>query len=402
MRRFLSTAALLSLLTVAAAQAASGGRAPREFRAVATVDAPPGYAGALTLVRVSVGQVGHDLSFAVRTASAWHGAELARHPGRTVCLLLAAAPSAQPSRQVCVRARGRSHQLALDVGPAGGAGRARPLDAEIERSDARSLEARFDPAAAGVRDRYAWRVEAVWTDAGRCAARCTEVVPTAGVVAAKLTPVRPLGCTRPRQLFVTQANTRRRVVALTFDDGPSPYTPSVLRVLERAHVNATFFLIGRQVAGGAAFARRALRDGDVVGNHTWNHANLSGGGAAAAGQLRETNAAIERATGFRPCLFRAPYGSTSGALERVAAGLGLTTIQWNVDPRDWSLPGTGAIVSRVLGAVRPGAIVIMHDGGGPRQETVAALPQIIAGLHRRGYTLETVPQLLGQTVIYGR
>jgi peptidoglycan/xylan/chitin deacetylase (PgdA/CDA1 family) len=81
--------------------------------------------------------------------------------------------------------------------------------------------------------------------------------------------------------------------------------------------------------------------------------------------------------------------------------MGMTTIGWNVDPRDWAAPGTDEIVARVLGAVTPGAIVIMHDGGGPRPQTVAAVPRIVAALRARGYRLVTVPQLLGFAATYG-
>jgi peptidoglycan-N-acetylglucosamine deacetylase len=403
-----SAIALALLLGAAsAAQAAGHGSAAREFRALTTIDAAPANPGPLALVRVTVGQLGRDLAFSVRTARPWRIGDLARDRRRTICLLVSASSAAPPARQVCLRARRRT--LSVELTPVGRPGRARALDAVVTRTDGRSFNARFDAGLAGIHGRrYAWRVESIWTGPGACAptrsvpAPCTQLAPPSGAVAATLTPVRAIGCTRPRELFVTQGPARTRAVALTFDDGPSAYTASLLSVLERKHVAATFFLIGRQVAGDAALARRELRDGDVVGNHSWSHANLAGDGAFAAGQLRSTSAAIERATGFRTCLFRAPYGSVSGALEREAAAIGLTTIQWNVDPRDWSLPGTDAIFSRVVGAVRPGSIVIMHDGGGPRAQTVAAVPRIIDALRRRGYAFDTVPELLGQTVLYGR
>ena len=121
----------------------------------------------------------------------------------------------------------------------------------------------------------------------------------------------------------------------------------------------------------------------------------------AASQIEEAAAAIRSAThGFTPCLFRAPDGSVSPALIDEARSLGFTTIQWDIDPRDWALPGVGEIEDNVLANAHPGAIVIMHDGGGDRSETLDALPDIIHTLRARGYTFVTVTQLLGQRLTY--
>jgi peptidoglycan/xylan/chitin deacetylase (PgdA/CDA1 family) len=111
--------------------------------------------------------------------------------------------------------------------------------------------------------------------------------------------------------------------------------------------------------------------------------------------------AVRDAThGFTPCLFRAPGGDVSSALIGEARSMGFTTIQWDIDPRDWARPGVGEIEGNVLANAHPGAIVIMHDGGGDRSQTLAALPDIIDTLRARGYTFVTVTQLLGQHVIY--
>jgi peptidoglycan/xylan/chitin deacetylase (PgdA/CDA1 family) len=211
----------------------------------------------------------------------------------------------------------------------------------------------------------------------------------------------PSGCTASGPAYVTNGARDRRVVALTFDDGPWPDTPQFLDLLEHAHVPATFFLIGRQVAGHDALLRRMLGDGDMIGDHTWSHANVAGAGAFASGQISSTADAIQRASGFRPCLFRAPTGATSPASIGLARGLGFTTIQWDVDPRDWALPGTGAISANVLGHVRDGSIVLMHDGGGARGQTLAALPGIIATLKARGYRFATVAELTSTVLRYG-
>ncbi|MFL5820948.1 MAG: polysaccharide deacetylase family protein [Solirubrobacteraceae bacterium] len=205
-------------------------------------------------------------------------------------------------------------------------------------------------------------------------------------------PRRVIGCHAAGASYRLAGPRARRVVALTFDDGPGIYTPRVLGILRRLRVNATFFVIGEQVRGNETLLRRELADGNAIGNHTFTHANVSGGGIR---QMLSTQGAVRRATGYTPCLFRAPYGAVSGLLIRQARSLGMNSIEWSVDPRDWSRPGTGAVYSRIVSATRPGAIILMHDGGGPRGQTVAALPRVIATLRARGYRFATLPALLG-------
>ena len=105
-------------------------------------------------------------------------------------------------------------------------------------------------------------------------------------------------------------------------------------------------------------------------------------------------------SGYTPCVFRPPYGAYDSSVVASARSLGLATVLWNDDPRDWALPGTAAIRQQVLAQVRPGSIVISHDGGGPRWQTLAAYPSIIAALRRRGYRIVTIPQLLGFKPVY--
>lgn len=189
-----------------------------------------------------------------------------------------------------------------------------------------------------------------------------------------------------------------------FDDGPWYDTPRFLALLEREHVPATFFEIGEQIAEygeGGGLERRMLRDGDMIGDHTWSHPDVAGAGAFARSEILRAAEAIRRATrGFTPCLFRAPYGAVSPALLAEVRSLGFTTIQWDIDPRDWSLPGVAEIERDVLVYAHPGAIVELHDGGGPRYETLEALPAIIRGLRKRGYRFVTVTELLGYPLIY--
>ncbi len=177
----------------------------------------------------------------------------------------------------------------------------------------------------------------------------------------------------------------RREVAIGFDDGPGPDTPAFVTMLERAHARATFFMIGEQVTSAyRTTLLRELRNGDVLGDHTFTHPYLTQS-ANVFGQLQSTISAIRGLTGYTPCVFRPPYGAYDASVIRTARSLGLATVLWNVDPADYTLPGAGAIVSRVLAQVQPGSIIISHDGGGPRGQTLAAYPAIISALRKRGY-----------------
>ncbi len=226
----------------------------------------------------------------------------------------------------------------------------------------------------------------------------------AASVGASGTPVRyrPVGCAETGPAIVHAHGPNRKVLALSFDDGPSSLTLRFVRMLHAQKVPATFFMIGDQVSWRyRALLREELRDGDALGDHSWSHPDLATSGNV-RGQLQSTKNAIDMASGYTPCVFRPPYGAIDGAVLGTARALGLATITWNVDPRDWALPGTGAIVGRVLSQVRPGSIVLSHDGGGPRGQTLAAYPTIISALRRRGYRFETVPALLGFRGIYRR
>ena len=192
----------------------------------------------------------------------------------------------------------------------------------------------------------------------------------------------------------------RREVAFGFDDGPWRDTPAFVRMLERSHARATFFMIGRQLGPpDRAMLLRELRDGDVLGDHTFNHPDLTRSGRVQA-ELQQTIGVIRALSGYTPCVFRPPYGSYDASVVSTARSLGLATVLWNVDPSDYSQPGTGAIERRVLAQVRPGSIVISHDGGGRRTETLDAYPAIISALRARGYRIVTIPELLGFRPVY--
>jgi peptidoglycan-N-acetylglucosamine deacetylase len=210
---------------------------------------------------------------------------------------------------------------------------------------------------------------------------------------------RIVGC-RARDIGAVRGGPPRREVAFGFDDGPAPDTGAFVSMLERNDVRATFFMIGEQV--GIAYRStllRELRDGDVLGDHTWSHPDLTHSGDVRS-QLSETLGVIRSLTGYTPCVFRPPYGDYNASVVQSARELGLATVLWNVDPSDYTQPGMAAIEQRVLAQVEPGSIVISHDGGGPRGETLAAYPGIISALRARGYRIVTIPELLGFRPIY--
>lgn len=195
--------------------------------------------------------------------------------------------------------------------------------------------------------------------------------------------------------FVRGGTGDARDIALTFDDGPGPYTPGVLSVLEQAHVRATFFAIGKMERYFSESTVREINDGDVIGDHTESHPFLAHLSAHEQHEeLFEQIARIELLGGPRPDLFRPPYGSFNATTLRELQALHLLMVLWSVDTGDYQQPGVSVIVQRVLAGARPGAILLMHDGGGNRSQTIAALPIIIRELRARGFHLVTVPQLL--------
>lgn len=188
------------------------------------------------------------------------------------------------------------------------------------------------------------------------------------------------------------ARTTSATVSLTFDDGPQPnFTPQILHVLQQYGVHATFFCVGSQVQAYPAIVRQMVQGGNVVGNHSWSHANLTTLSAAAIRQqLSMTSVAISQATGRVPTLFRPPYGATNATVRSIAAQLGLVQTLWTLDTRDWQRPGAAAIVNAVFTNAHNGSIILLHDGGGDRSQTVQALSQIISGLGQRGFAFTTL------------
>jgi peptidoglycan-N-acetylglucosamine deacetylase len=195
--------------------------------------------------------------------------------------------------------------------------------------------------------------------------------------------------------YVRIAGAQHREIALTFDDGPGPYTPEVLAVLQREHVPATFFEVGIEERYFNASTTEIAADGDPIGDHTEIHAPMSRLSPAKQRlQLLEQASAIERYGASFPRLFRPPYGLWDSATLALLHRYRMLMVLWTIDTNDYLRPGVDTIVDRAVDGAKPGAIILLHDAGGDRSQTVAALPKIIAALRRRHYQLVTVPKLL--------
>jgi peptidoglycan/xylan/chitin deacetylase (PgdA/CDA1 family) len=184
-----------------------------------------------------------------------------------------------------------------------------------------------------------------------------------------------------------------KAVYLTFDDGPHPlHTPELLDVLARHGASATFFHVGKDVERHPELTRRVVDEGHVVGNHTWSHPDLSALSAAqGVDELQRANAILADVLSGQPALFRPPYGRLGPTTRADAAAAGLETVLWDIDPLDWDCPGADVIVTRVLEGAEDGTIVLLHDGGGDRSQTVDAVGQIIPALAARGFAFAALP-----------
>ncbi|HEX3750333.1 MAG TPA: polysaccharide deacetylase family protein [Streptosporangiaceae bacterium] len=182
-----------------------------------------------------------------------------------------------------------------------------------------------------------------------------------------------------------------KTIALTIDDGPSSiYTPQVLKLLQKYKITATFSMIGSQVAADPALAREVADAGHKVVNHTWTHANLPPLSASELStQMQKAQDVIESAIRGKLTMFRAPYGAWSTAVLERCQQMNLTPLDWSVDPEDWARPGVSKIVSNIMKNTKTGSIILEHDGGGNRSQTVAALGIVIPELLDAGYRFRT-------------
>lgn len=328
---------------------------------------------------------------------------------RSLCLLLERERSAAVFAKLCVAPPGRKQGGARLMLSSVSGTNAKPIDATVKRPSPSTLEARFLPASVGVGYRsLRWQVQS-GVEPPACAATeveaCAILLPSRPKLLRMHTP-KLVGCVASGRSLVLEGPSSRREIALTFDDGPwnDPPTADFVKLLASYHVPATFFEVGEEIGAfdpRGAIEREMLADGDMIGDHTWSHPDMTGLSAAQQrSQILSASQAIRARTGFTPCLWRPPYGDTSGQLESLARSLGFLTILWNIDPRDWTLPGSGAIAGNVIGNARNGAIADMHFGGGPRWQTLSALRAIIPTLRKRGYRFVTLTKMLGLRLIY--
>jgi peptidoglycan/xylan/chitin deacetylase (PgdA/CDA1 family) len=302
------------------------------------------------------------------------------------------------SRRLCIGRRGGNHPWKLGIESLGAQGRIlhrhaiKPKGVKASRDE---LTVRMSPHRTGfATGRYRLHLTSDWNGPACRVKTCRDRAPDQHTVGFRVRPLELAGCHGRGGLFTNGSRSEKRV-ALTFDDGPSDFTDGFVSALSRKHAVGTFFEVGQEVAGRGASMRRAVAHGDELGDHSFHHSQLP-----SESDIRATADRIEAASGFRPCDFRPPYGSYNSREISAARREGMSTVTWDVDPSDYTRPGSDAIYQRVVSHVQPGSIVIMHDGGGDRSETLAALPRIIDTLRRRGYSFVTVAKMIGERPKY--
>jgi peptidoglycan-N-acetylglucosamine deacetylase len=186
-----------------------------------------------------------------------------------------------------------------------------------------------------------------------------------------------------------------KLVALTFDDGPWPgQTEKILAVLKKQSIHATFFMLGGRARQSPELARRVVAEGHVVGSHSLSHKELTKlGPAGIRKEISGGVSGVAAATGVRPVWFRPPYGAVNGAVRKQARVMKVKVALWDIDTLDWTRPGTHMLYRNAVRSTRPGQIVLMHDGGADRSQTIKALPIIIEDLRSKGFTFVTLDEL---------
>jgi peptidoglycan/xylan/chitin deacetylase (PgdA/CDA1 family) len=362
----------------------------------------------------SLTQVGQDLVWQVELTQSFSPGALRRNH-ESLCLLIERTSNEAVAGQVCLggpRPGSPSPSVSYSQVTRVGPGPSVKIAATVTRSSDRERTASFLPSSVGLVYRpLRWQVVSSVSAQG-CgpatpgSATCSMLFP-ATPAALRLHTPRLVGCAPTGPDWVFTGPRKVHDIALTFDDGPwdDPPTADFVRELARLHAPATFFEIGEQIPAydpHGTVEREMLADGDMIGDHTWSHPDMLGLSVAEQReQLSLAADAIRKATGgFEPCLFRAPYGAVDPSLLTLARSMGFTTIQWDIDPRDWALPGESEIIDNVLDNAHNGGIIEEHFGGGPRYETLDALPEEVAGLRKRGYQLVTLTQMLGYKLVY--
>ncbi len=364
--------------------------------------------GPLDLVQVKFGQQTKRLSIRLRTADPLpslaaleiHPSSRPDDPSRYVCVRFKS--HATGRRLLCPGGEVRHGRIEVGISAVTKKGRNVPRGAVVARARHGRRDLAFDLnlRRIGLRPgRLSFGADSAWygpacrgshpaAGHGLRQPACIDRAPQRNSGKARIYPLKRVGCQGFSQKKVFNGSRQRDEVALTFDDGPSEYTSQVLAVLASHHVHGTFFQIGEQVPAYASLVDKIVVQGNDVADHSLRHENGPG-----EESIRRTRDLIEAASGFRPCMFRPPYGYEPSSTLAAAEALKMVSVIWDVDTRDWTRPGSGAIYASAT-SVQPGSIVLMHDGGGDRSQTVAALPRIIENLRSRGYHLVTLTRLL--------
>ncbi|MBD2293241.1 polysaccharide deacetylase family protein [Anabaena sphaerica FACHB-251] len=199
-----------------------------------------------------------------------------------------------------------------------------------------------------------------------------------------------------KTVYKVEPKNNEKVIALTIDDGPWPKTTvEMLDILKQNDVKATFFWVGSSLKNYPEIAKRVVAEGHAIGNHTWNHLYKRMDAATAKNEIEKTNELIYKTTGVKTSFFRPPGGYLNNGLAAYAKSQKNSVVMWSVTSADTDPRAKYQVfVKNILRDAKPGAIVLMHDGGGNRQRTVQALPEIITGLKQQGYRFVTIPELL--------
>jgi peptidoglycan/xylan/chitin deacetylase (PgdA/CDA1 family) len=367
----------------------------------------------LRIVSSTFTQNGQQITWRVELATPFSPGALARD-GRTLCLLRARVGNGSVAGSLCIygpKPGGHAPRLLYSRIAASGPSRGHLIAATIGRANARTITATFLPTNIGTQ--YVpirWQVISTLRGSS-CArlkpgqTRCFDAFPARPALF-KIHVPQVVGCVPSGSTLVFSGPSNQHELALTFDDGPwdAPPMSDWVNLFAREHVPVTFFEIGEQISEfdpTGAVERQALADGDIIGDHTWTHPDMTKlSPAQQTSELELTVNAIKQATGFTTCLWRPPYEAFDSQVDNLARSLGLLTINYDVDTEDYTLPGTGTIYQRAVSGAHNGAIILQHFGGGPRYQTFAAVQQEIPTLRSEGYRFVTIPQMLGLRLIY--
>jgi peptidoglycan/xylan/chitin deacetylase (PgdA/CDA1 family) len=303
--------------------------------------------------------------------------------------------SGDDSKRVCVGgSQGFTDTVGVSDQVAEGTTAEREVSAKVRFPVPGKVRAVVPTAAIGLEPgTYSWGIE---FSKGTCGQEedCSGTFSSDGE-SFELAQALPVGCSGGKGEVVRRASGADSQVALTFDDGPGSFSEGAVEALKRHGARGTFFPVGQLVRTDPETLRGIIEAGNELGNHSDDHSQLPD-----KDNIEAATEAIVEATGFRPCLFRAPYGLTDAAQSETLRKLKLDSILWDVDTNDYSGSSAEMIAETIISEATPGSIVLLHDGGGDRSQLAPALDIAIPELQSRGLELVTVTELLGQKFLY--